>query len=176
MDHPSITDWIIAVAATLTMVAAIAALIVAWRAPQMAAQFAEQLRRDDAVESDRAKLRMAIFISLMKSRNQILHREAIDALNLVDVVFADAQSVRRARKSFIEATLEEPSQPVKIVERYHALIDKVAAEVGFSGSIGPSDIQSGYYPRGLGKLDEAALAEAEEKIARAAASLPARVG
>ncbi|WBH16840.1 DUF6680 family protein [Sphingomonas radiodurans] len=163
-----ITDWITAGAAVLTMMAAAAALIVAWRAPMMAARFAENLRRQNEVESERTRIRMAVFISLMRCRNQLLHRDAIDAINLVDVAFADSQSVRQARKSFAEATFEEPSHPVKIVERYHALIDKVANEVGFGGNIGPSDIQSGYYPRGLGRLDEAAFADAEEKIARAA--------
>lgn len=134
----------------------------------MAATFAEQLRRDSEAENERSRLRMAVFISLMKCRNQIMHRDAIDALNVVDVVFSDSFAIREARRSFAAATLEEPSQPVKIVERYHALIEKVANEVGFSSVVSPADIQSGYYPRGLGQLDEAAFADAEEKIARRA--------
>lgn len=132
----------------------------------MAAQFAEDLRASNEVATERAKMRLLIFTALMKCRSQILHPDAIAALNMIEVAFPDSHAVRAARKSFIAATLEEPSLPVKIIERYHVLIDKVAAEVGFGGTVGPSDIQSGYYPSALGRLDEAALAEAEEKIAR----------
>lgn len=167
---PSLTDWLGAIAAMLTMLAAGAALVVAWRAPKMAAQFAENLRTANEAANERVKMRLLIFTALMKCRSQLLHQDALAALNMIEVAFPDSQPVRAARKSFIAATLEEPSQPVKIIERYHSLIDKVATEVGFGTTVGPSDIQSGYYPLGIGKLDEAALADAEDKIARRATS------
>lgn len=163
---PMITDWITAIAAVLTLFSAIAALVVAFKAPMLVAQFSENLRRKNEEESERTRLRMNIFISLMKCRNQLLHRDAIDAINLVDVAFFDDQAVRLARRSFTEATLEIPHSAVKIVERYHVLIDKVANAVNYGSSISPSDIQGGYYPSALGRIDAAALAEAEEKIAR----------
>jgi hypothetical protein len=166
---PNLAEWISAGAAAFTMIAAIMALIVAWRAPKMAAQFAEDLRNQNEAANERTRLRMHVFTNLMKCRSQILHRDALDAINLVDVAFPDDVSVRSARKSFTAATLEVPHHPIKIVERYHALIDKVATAVGFGPCIGPSDIQSGYYPTALGRMDEAAIVEAEDKIARASA-------
>lgn len=170
--HPSVTDWIVALASALTMSAAFTALVVAWRAPKMAAQFAESLRSQNEAATERTRLRFNVFLALMRHRRQILHPDAIGALNLIEIAFFDCQTVRAARDSFFRATLERPSKFDKIVERYHSLIDKVGAEVGFGGHIGPSDIQSGYYPDALGMLDQAALADAEEKIARRAAAMP----
>lgn len=55
-------ETISAGAAVLTMVAAVAAMVVAWRAPKMAAQFAENLRRQNEAETERTRLRMMILI------------------------------------------------------------------------------------------------------------------
>lgn len=89
-----------------------------------------------------------------------------DSINLVDVAFADVPAVRDARRLFIEATSQESENPVVIVERYHSLIGAVATTLDMGHQITGSDIRMGYYPVGAGKLDEAAIAEAEEKIAR----------
>lgn len=164
IGHPTLTDWIIAAASLLTMSAAFAALVVAWRAPKMAAQFAESLRTQNEAANERTKLRLNVFIMLMRNRSQMLNQDAIGALNLIEVAFSESQAVREARRAFYAAALENPSNPTRIVERYYALIEKVGNEVGFGDSVGPSDIQSGYYPTAIGRLDEAAYADAEEKI------------
>lgn len=166
MPEPLITDWLQAIAAIFTFLAAGAALTVAMKAPKKAAEWAETYRRQSEQAAERERLRMNLFVSLMKCRRQLLHQEALAALNLVDVAFSDVQPVREAYRSFHNATLEDPGSPEKIIERYHTLIDKVADAVGMSGEIGIQDIQSGYYPTALGRLDEAALIEAEAKIAK----------
>lgn len=166
MDQPTITDWLQLGAASLTMLAAFAAVVIAKRAPKLAAEWAEKYRRQSEQASDKERLQMHVFVSLMKCRAQILHSEAISALNLIDAAFVDNVQVRAAYRSFIEATEEVPSNAVRIVERYHAVIEKVAGAVGFAELIGPHDVRLGYYPLVLGRLDEATLAQAEETIAR----------
>lgn len=165
MGEPNITDWLTAIAAISTFFTAIAAVFIAANAPKKAAEWAETYRKQSEKSSERERLRSHVFMLFMKCRSQLLHQDALTALNLVDVAFSDVPAVRAAYRSFLEATNEEPSSPEKIIERYHALIDKVAQAVGMAESISVSDIRSGYYPVGLGKMDQAALAEAEAKIA-----------
>jgi hypothetical protein len=56
--------------------------------------------------------------------------------------------------------------PASVVERYHALIEAVSRSMGFTDQIGTFDIRNGYYPDALTKMDQAAIIDAEEKIAR----------
>lgn len=167
---PKITEWITAIAALLAFVVACSAMLAAWRAPRAAARFADELRKQAAAAESKDQTRRYVFTLLMARRNQLLHHEAITALNLVDVAFMDVSEVRTAYRSFVEASREKPFNAVRLYERYHALIEKVAVEMGFSNKVTPFDIRAGYYPEALGKMDEAALVEAEEKLARRAAT------
>jgi hypothetical protein len=66
----------------------------------------------------------------MKCRAQILHADAITALNLIDVAFVDSGDVRTAYRSFLEATAMEPTPATTIIERYHVIIEKIARKLG----------------------------------------------
>lgn len=172
----STTDWIQAIAALLTMCAALAALVIAARAPRAAAQFAEEYRRKNAAEDERQKLRMSLAAALMACRAELLNADARRAINLVDYAFADVPNVLEARRLFLAATSLTPPNPSLIVERYHGLIEAVARAMGTPFSITSQDIRSGYYPDAMSRIDEATLAEAEEKIARRAAMRDPYVG
>jgi hypothetical protein len=160
----SITDWIQAGSSVLTMLAATAALIIASKAPRLAAKFAEEYRRQHAAQEEKQKLRLNVFLTLMRYRAELLAADARAAINLVDVAFDDQPEVRSARALFMEAAGQEPSVPTTIVERYHALIEAVARSLQLP--IDGKDVRLGYYPRAAGRLDEAAIADAEEKIAK----------
>ena len=168
MNEPNITDWLGAAASTLTFLAAFAALLIARGVPKAAARWAELYRRQSETETERERLRMQVFTALIRCRSQLLHADAIAALNLIDLAFSDEKSVREAYQSFIQSTEKMPYNFEQIVERYHTIIDKISGALGMSDTITIFDIQKGYYPTALGKLDEAALADAEEKIARRA--------
>lgn len=115
----TITDWLQAGAGLVTMVAAIAALIIASKAPRLAAKFAEDYRRQNSAEDQRQQLQMQIMAALMKCRSEILHPDARAAINLADVAFSTNQDVLSARRLFLEAAQAEPYNPTRIVERYH---------------------------------------------------------
>ena len=83
-------EWVQAGAATATLAAAIVATVIAANTPKRAAAFAEQYRREGKAADDRAQLRISVFAALMRCRNQIVHVDAVTALNLVDVAFIDA--------------------------------------------------------------------------------------
>lgn len=173
MQGGNTADWLQAVSSILTMFAAFIAAVVAWRAPTAAAKFAEKLRQQSADDEDMRRFRMTVFSALMKCRREILNVDARAAINLADVAFADVAEVRVAQKLFFEATQALPPSPERIIERYYNLIEAVARAMDFGPAITGFDVRAGYYPEALGKLDDAAFAEAEEKLARRAAAVQA---
>lgn len=159
-------DWIQAGAAVFTSAAALCALIIAAKAPKWAARWAETYRSQSEKSNEREKLRTYILMTLLRCRKTLVHADALGALNMIDVAFHDCKAIREAHKSFIDATNAQPYSAQTIVERYHFLIDKIVQEMGFGDSISVFDIRNGYYPEALGRIDEAALADADEKIAK----------
>jgi hypothetical protein len=170
MSDATLTDWIQAISSALTMLAALTALRIAAKAPHAAAQFAEQFRRESAAADQKQQLRMHVLLNLVKCRNEIMHHDARAAINMVDVAFEDVPGVVDARRLFIEASKRQPFDAVLMIERYHALIICVARAMGVSETLSGQDFRDGYYPEALGKIDEAAIIDAEEKIARARAA------
>jgi uncharacterized protein DUF6680 len=167
--HPTITDSIQAGASFVTMVAALAALLIASKAPRLAAKFAEKFRSQSAANELVWRFQLQVFTALMAHRSEIMHPEARAAINTVDVAFGGSPEVRNARRLFIDATLAQPSDSTAIVERYHGLIEAVARALNLTQGISGFDIRAGYYPEAVAKLDAAAIADAEEKLARRAA-------
>lgn len=161
---PTITDYVQAGAAVLTMVAAMAAAVIAWRAPKMAAEYAERYRRENAKIDERDRLRMHTLQALLRGRKQLLHQDSVAALNFVDLAFADDLEVRNAHRAFVRLTYG--GTPEQIVAAYHELILSAARSVGLGAELQSDDIHNGYYPEIFGKLDAALLAEAEMKLAR----------
>lgn len=156
-----------AVAAVATFFAAALAVWATLRAPRLAAEFAERLRFDAQRDSERRNQKLFIFANLMQYRAQILNPNAVGSLNLIDVVFVDCPEVRLAWRHFHEATMSGADfSSERVRERYLAIIEKIARNLGLSEAITISDIQSSYYPRGLGEVDEAAFLEVQDKLKR----------
>lgn len=158
--------WLQAIAALLTMVAAVAAAIIAAKAPERAAHFAEKRRADMAKEEDRRRFQYQILQALMKGRRSLLHADTIAALNLVDLAFHDAPRVRSAYRLFISTSVDGDAET--LLQRYLDLLREVSTAVGMGEALHEDDFRLGYYPNALVRLDEAALADAEAKLAKAA--------
>jgi hypothetical protein len=157
-------EQIQAIAAVATFLAAALAVWATFRAPRLAAQFAEQLRVASQKEQEARSAKYLIFANLMQFRSQMLNPNAVASLNLIDVVFRDAREVRDAWRHFQAATQEEPYSFDRIRERYLAIIEKIARDLGLSESITIADIQNSYYPRALGEADEAGFLELQDKL------------
>ena len=161
-------EQIQAVAAVATFLAAATAVWATFRAPKLAARFAEQLRADGQVAGERRQLQQYVFLTLMRYRSAIMNPECVAALNAIDVVFCDAAEVRNAWRDFCNiANTSEPAGAI-IVERYVVILDKMAAAMGLSQTITVFDVRNSWYPKGLGDLDYAALLEAQDKIRKLA--------
>lgn len=159
-------DLVQAIAAVATFLAAAAAVFATFRAPRLAAKFAEDLRIANQKADEERRLKLWVFTTLMQFRRQIINPSAVAALNLIDVVFCDNAEVRNAWRSFSAAVHETPYSPEKVSERYHSILEKMARGLGLHESISIADIQNAYYPEGLGQLDEATYLETQEKLQR----------
>lgn len=155
-----------AAAAIATFLAACVAVWATFRAPRLAAEFAESLRAMSQKREEERRLKLWIFSMLMQHRRSIAHNDAVSALNLIDVVYRDSKDVRDAWRSFLKATDERPSSAEKIVERYHAILGKMAGSLGLGDTIAIDDIHASYYPDALGQQSEAQYLELQEKLKR----------
>lgn len=153
-----------AFAAGATFLAAVLAVWATFRAPKLAAQFAERLRVEGQKGEEERRLKVQVFTTLMQNRAQIAGSNAVSALNVIDVVFCESPEVREAWRHFRLATDEQPYSAEKVVERYLSIIEKMARDLGLARSITISDIQACYYPEKLGHMDEAAYWEAQAKL------------
>lgn len=161
-------DWVQAIAAILTLLAALAALVIAAKAPRLAAKYAEDYRRQTAASDELKALQTYVFRALMKGRQEILAQETRGAINLVEAAFPDHPKVRNARRMFTKAANAQPFDATSFVLAFSDMVQEVANAVGLGDKIDRFDIESGYYPAVLGKIDEAAIADAELKIAERA--------
>ncbi|ODP39355.1 hypothetical protein BFL28_11140 [Sphingomonas turrisvirgatae] len=155
-----------AAASVLTMLAAVAALIIAKRAPKQAARFAEQFRSASAEIEQRRGLQMTVFMALMKCRRELLNQDARGAVNVCDVAFADHPEVLNARRLFLEATLTPGTDAVLTVERYHSLTEAVGRALGYTDRLTAQDMRTGWYPDALYMIDQASIQDAQDKLAR----------
>jgi hypothetical protein len=158
-------EWIQAIAAVATLFAAIAAAVIAFQTPKLAAQYAEEYRRKNAAIDEQRAFQQMIFRALMKGRNELASLDTRAAINLVEVAFPNDTKVRNARRMFTKAASAQPFQAERLIECFNSLIQAVAEAVGLGEAINRFDIESGYYPEVLGKLDAAALHDAEMKLA-----------
>ena len=158
--------WVQAIAGIATFAAAATA---AWIASKVPA-WSERERAASRKAEQEADLQRYVLVNLLKGRTALVHQDTLAAINLMDVAFLRSPDVRAARNNFMQAAAAEPFSSERLLERFHAMIIAVVREMGLSSDITPADVQLGYYPRLLGQMDEAAIAEAEEKIARRAAS------
>ena len=162
---PTVTDWVQAGAAILTMLAAFVAAYVAARAPKLAAEYAETYRRKTAEADEARAFQLMVFRALMKGRAEIMAQDTRAAINLVEAAFPKCPGVRSARRMFTKSATAQPFSSESMVVSYLDLVLKVACAVGYEADIDRFDVESGYYPTALGLLDEAALAEAMRRIA-----------
>lgn len=158
-------EWVQAGAAIATLCAAVAAAVIAARTPRLAAQYAEEYRRTNAIIDEQRAFQLNIFRALMKGRSEIVAIDTRAAINLVEIAFPHNARVRDARRMFTKAANRQPFDSLYLFGCFNDLIEAVAEAVGLSEAINRFDIESGYYPEGLGKLDAAALHDAEVKLA-----------
>ena len=104
---------------------------------------------------ERAKKRedkMKIFKVLMTSRGLGWSQDMVEALNIIDVVFADDDAViNQWRLYYDKLCIEKPSDTdlKKIMTERNKLIEQIANSLGYKDKITWETIQNPYIPQGM---------------------------
>ena len=148
-------EWIAAIAAiwaafatTWAAIATTRAVTATRRAPIEAAQVAASLQG----VSDRRRLKLSIFTTVMQNRQFLGEIESVKALNLIDTVFHNVPQVRDAWANLFAALNDlrnfPPTGPTPIIdERRTALLASMAQDLGLIGDFRPDDFARVYLPQ-----------------------------
>ena len=108
--------------------------------------------------SEKRKDKLQIFKILMTSRIYGWTSDSVHALNIIDIVFLDDQSVRTAWKDlFDKLCVSNPdAQHLKKIEHaQYKLLEAIANNLGYKEKITWDTIQNPYMPEGMARQIEA---------------------
>jgi hypothetical protein len=153
-----------AIAAMATFFAAALAVWAAFRAPKLAAKFAENLRSSNLKIEEERRQKVVLFGTLLEHRGSLGSFQSVSAVNLTDLIYASCPDVRNARKDFMEAAKADPFEFIALYERYLALIGAMARELGLDDRLTIADIRSAWLPKNLGEQAELEFLERQSKL------------
>jgi hypothetical protein len=140
------TEAIALAAAVFSAIATGLAALATWRAPRAAAELAESLRREAERHSERQRLKLNVFHTLMQERAQIYSDEGVRALNLIDVVFNESREIRECWSELYLAFEMKPLVQHVIEERLRKLLGAIAKDIGLADQLRTDDLGRVYYP------------------------------
>lgn len=107
--------------------------------------------------SEKRKDKMQVFKVLMTSRIYGWTPDSVNALNIIDVVFADDKNVRAAWKDLNDKyhVTDPDAQHLKKIEHaQYKLLEEIAISLGYKDKITWETIQNPYLPDGMAKQIE----------------------
>ena len=149
-----------ALSAVLSLGAAIASAVAAWRVPHSVAKYMERRR----AENDLISRKTAILDVLMTNRATVGSRESTAALNSIFLVFRENPKVISAFKRFIQGTEMMPVDGSFIVERYKAIIASIVEDLGLGANISPNEIDQHYFPTVMMRQLEAEMHDIDRRL------------
>lgn len=102
--------------------------------------------------SEKRKDKMHIFKTLMTSRIYGWTQESVHCLNIIDIVFSDDESVRKAWKDLYDKyCVQNPdeTQLKKIQNAQYKLLETIAVSLGYKDKVTWETIQNPYIPNGM---------------------------
>lgn len=148
-----LSAWLAPIAALLSAIATGFAGYAAWKAPRSAAELAEKLRKQSELETETRRMKVYIFTQLMQDRGTTITREGTRALNLIDLVYADSDSVRDAWAELYNSYGIQEMPWHERQKRLHNLLKVMATDLGLSGRLRVDDFGRIYYPIAIEKED-----------------------
>ena len=121
--------------------------------PIVAVVVGQKLQNRDQKRNDK----MQIFKTLMTSRIFGWTNESVQAMNLIDIVFADDKAVRKQWKvCFDKMCVQNPTETelFKIKTEREKLLETMAKSLGYKDIITWESIQNPYIPKGMVELME----------------------
>lgn len=153
------------VAAFLSLFTAILAAYATWQGPRSAAKLAEEIRQNTERQSERRRMKLQVFATLMQERATIASIDSVRMLNSIDFVFFDCPKVREAWAELysIFHTSETPHPQLR-EEKLRILLKEMGTDIGLSDNLRADDIARIYYPNVLAKEEELRLARQEQAL------------
>lgn len=108
--------------------------------------------------AEKRKDKMHIFKTLMTSRIYGWMQESVHCLNIIDIVFSDDESVRKAWKDLYDKyCVQNPdeTQLKKIQNAQYKLLETIAVSLGYKDKVTWETIQNPYIPNGMRQQIEA---------------------
>ena len=133
-----------AVFAGLQLVVGCNSAVALWLSPRAVLWISERLREQARERDEKRTLRLRVFLTLMQDRATPHGAEAVKAFNAIDVAFADEPNVRRAWERLLACG--GPGDGFEQGERLSALLDAMAASLGFDRQLGARDFARIYVP------------------------------
>ena len=112
---------------------------------------------------------MHVFATLMQERASIASKQSVQALNILDVVFADSPRVREAWADLFN--LFETAAGTGIhhqlqTDKLSTLLREMAADLGLSKKLAKPDFARTYFPDALAKQAEVAFLQTKIELRR----------
>jgi len=133
-------------AAIFSAISTAFAAFATWKAPIVAANLAEGLRRNAERDSERQKQKLYIFSTLLQERAEPHSDNGVRAQNLIDVVFYDSRDVRDAWAELFAAYQMQPFMPHVANERLMRLLAAIARDIGLANDLRSDDLARVYRP------------------------------
>jgi hypothetical protein len=157
--------WTDLLAAT-NLIVAFVAVVVALAAPYIAWRLTRRSQRED----DKRRTKLNVFGALMQNRHTPQSREAVAALNLIDVAFHDNKEVRRLWQEYFNmishptAAFLQSQVGVELVrQKLVELQTAMARDLAYS--IDQFDIQRIYEPTWLREEEDLRIRDRQAKLA-----------
>lgn len=171
-------DWIkdnattvAAIAAMFSAIATFFAVLAAWLGPVAAASIAEKMRRKSEASTEKRRMKLYIFTTLLQERAAYYSIEAVKAFNLIDFVFNESRTVRNAWSDFLSSLDENNHVPEHATkEKFRTLLSAIAADVGLSDELRADDLNRVYYPRVLSQEEHIRQLQREQTLRQLTAS------
>lgn len=142
------------VAAIFSAIATALAAYAAWAGPQNAARLAEEMRKESEANTEKRRLKHHVFNILMSSRATYFSTDAVNAFNLIDVVFLEQRKVRDAWADFISSLDDANRVPDHMKKDYfRKLLAAMSEDLGLASELRADDFNRVYYPNALAEVD-----------------------
>jgi hypothetical protein len=149
------SDWFAgidtaSIAAVFSAIATALAAYATWQGPRSAAGLAEEMRRKAEQDSEKKRIKVNVFSTLMTERAVVYSAEAVRAFNLIDFVFNESRPVRDAWSDYFSSLDEKNGVPSHAKEeKFRRLLSVMASDIGLADELRMDDLSRVYYPTAL---------------------------
>lgn len=162
-----------AVATFFAGVATAVSAVAAWRGPAEAVRIGEELRRDTEQASEKRRTKLAVFGQLMEQRAAWYSERAVQAFNLIDVVFIECRSVRDAWAEFFASLDEAKGIPEhEKNRRFRVLLLEMAKDLKLDTGLRLDDFERVYYPTALAEENSVRMLQRQAALRQLRGDVP----